>query len=246
MAATKTDTRKLESALTDSPDPEAGRVDDPTITNADDLPDAEVTNASDDESGIEVGGEQKTEKLGTFGGRPPRRLSISISARNLAHAVLIAALLGAVATFAWLYVDARHKLDDQSRRQSSYAHAEKVALDYAVSAATMNFQDLNGWKAKLVAGTSPELTDKLTKAAGSMEQILIPLQWNSTAQPLVAKVHSHDNGVYVVDCFVSVQTKTAQAPDALQSTATYSLTIDSNKNWQITDVGGIGAVVGQR
>jgi len=43
-----------------------------------------------------------------------------------------------------------------------------------------------------------------------------------------------------VDSFVSVQTKTIQAPDALQSTATYSTTIDSNNNWQITDVGGIG------
>jgi hypothetical protein len=30
------------------------------------------------------------------------------------------------------------------------------------------------------------------------------------------------------------------------STATYSLTLDSNKNWQITDVGGIGALTGQR
>jgi len=40
-----------------------------------------------------------------------------------------------------------------------------------------------------------------------------------------------------------VMTKTAQGPDPLQSTATYSVTIDSNKDWQITDVGGIGAAV---
>jgi Mce-associated membrane protein len=32
----------------------------------------------------------------------------------------------------------------------------------------------------------------------------------------------------------------------MQSTATYSLTIDSNKDWQITDVGGVGAVMGQK
>ncbi len=44
--------------------------------------------------------------------------------------------------------------------------------------------------------------------------------------------------IYVVDSFVSVQTKTVQAPEALQSTATYSTTIDSNNNWLITDVGG--------
>jgi hypothetical protein len=34
-----------------------------------------------------------------------------------------------------------------------------------------------------------------------------------------------------------------QAPDPLQSTAAYSITIDASKEWQITDVGGIGAMV---
>jgi len=79
-----------------------------------------------------------------------------------------------------------------------------------------------------------------------MEQLLIPLQWTSTAQPLTAKVRTDTNGVYVVDTFVSVLTKTTQAPDNLQSTATYSITIDSNNGWLITDVGGIGAVVGAK
>jgi len=43
---------------------------------------------------------------------------------------------------------------------------------------------------------------------------------DSTAQPLVAKVRSDTNGIYVIDTFVSVLTKTTQAPDSLQSTAT--------------------------
>jgi hypothetical protein len=110
----------------------------------------------------------------------------------------------------------------------------------------MNFQDLNTWKGKLVNGTTPSLHDQLTKAATSMEQLLVPLEWNSTSQPLVAKVRSETNGIYVVDTFVSVLTKTTQAPDSLQSTATYSITIDSKNNWQISDVGGIGAVVGAK
>ena len=76
-----------------------------------------------------------------------------------------------------------------------------------------------------------------------MEQILVPLQWNSTSKPLAAKVHSSSGRVYVVDSFVSVLTKTAQSAEPLQSTATYSVTIDSSKDWQITDVGGIGAAV---
>ena len=79
-----------------------------------------------------------------------------------------------------------------------------------------------------------------------MEQILEPLQWNSTAVPLAAKVRSSANGIYVVDTFVGVETKTMQAPDGLQSTATYSITIDSAHDWQISDVGGIGSVVGRK
>ena len=98
----------------------------------------------------------------------------------------------------------------------------------------------------MVAGTSPALKDKLGKAAVQMEQILVPLQWTSTAHPLVAKVRSDTGGIYVVDCFVSVLTKTVQSPGPLQSTATYSVTIDSDKNWEISDVGGIGAVVEQK
>jgi Mce-associated membrane protein len=175
---------------------------------------------------------------------PKRRLSISVSVRGLLVAALITALTGVTATFAWLYIDARSELNAHARELANGAHAEKIALNYAVDAAAMNFQDLNAWKVKLVADTSPELKDKLTKAATSMEQILVPLQWTSTAQPLTAKVQSTTGGAYVVDCFVSVQTKTVQAPDPLQSTATYSVTVDSHKNWQITDVGGIGAATG--
>jgi Mce-associated membrane protein len=175
-----------------------------------------------------------------------RAVRLTIPLRSLVLAVVIAILLAAAGVMTWLYVDARHDLDVQARQSEGNSHAENIALDYAVNAAAMNYSDLNAWKVKLVAGTSPELKARLTKAAEEMEQILVPLQWTSTARPLAAKVRSESNGLYVVDCFVSVLTKTVQAPDPLQSTATYSVTIDSNKNWQITDVGGIGAVVEQK
>jgi hypothetical protein len=171
------------------------------------------------------------------------RVQLSVSVRGLLLGGLIAALVVAVGVLAWLYVSDRGKLDAQARLSDNIAHAEKVALDYATNAAAMNFQDLGGWKTKLVAGTSPELKDRLTKAADQMEQILVPLQWNSTARPLAAKVRSSNGSVYTVDSFVSVLTKTAQGPDPLQSTATYSVTVDSAKGWQITDVGGIGAAL---
>lgn len=175
-----------------------------------------------------------------------RRRSVSVSVRGLIVGAVILALTAAAATLGWLYINMRHQVDAMTTRSANDAHAERIALDYAVNAATMDFKDLQAWKVKLVAGTSPELSKKLSDAGTSMEQVLVPLQWSSSAQPLVAKVRSTTGGVYIVDSFVSVQTKTAQAPEALQSTATYSTTIDSNNNWVITDVGGIGSAMGQK
>lgn len=176
--------------------------------------------------------------------RSPRRVSLSV--RTLAVTTAFLVLLVGVGVMTWLYFGEREKVEAQTRQAQNKQHAEQIALDYAVNAATMNFQDLNTWKAKLVKGTTQSLNNKLTKAATQMEQVLVPLEWSSTAQPLVAKVRSETNGIYVVDTFVAVLTKTTQAPDSLQSTATYSITIDSKDNWQISDVGGIGAVVGTK
>lgn len=176
-------------------------------------------------------------------GSGSRRISVSI--RTLSLAVVIVGLIAAVGAMSWLYVGANTKLDAQITQARDEAHAEQIALDYAVRAAIMDYKDLGPWKRALVDGTTPELTKKLTDAANAMEQILLPLQWSSTAKPLAAKTRSHD-GVYVVDAFVSVMTKTVQAADRLQSTATYSVTIDPNNGWKISDVGGIAQVVGEK
>ncbi|MGV0643975.1 hypothetical protein ABQE44_11260 [Mycolicibacterium sp. XJ2546] len=169
--------------------------------------------------------------------------SISVTVRSLVVGGVIVLLIAAVAAVGWLYIDARSQLDAQAAQSANNSRAEKMALDYAVNAATMDYKDLQAWKVKLVAGTTPELNKKLSEAAQSMEQVLVPLEWSSSARPLVAKVRSSNDGVYVVDSFVSVQTKTIQSPEALQSTATYSTTIDSNNDWQITDVGGVGSAL---
>jgi Mce-associated membrane protein len=171
---------------------------------------------------------------------------ISVSVRGLTLGTLITVLVAALAVMTWLYFDANRKLDAQEQQVRDYEHAEQVALDYAVKAAIMDYKDLGPWKRALVEGTTPELAKKLTEAANAMEQILLPLQWSSTAKPIAAKVRSHDKGIYVVDSFVSVMTKTVQAADSLQSTATYSVTIDPANGWKISDVGGIGQVVGEK
>lgn len=176
-------------------------------------------------------------------GKKSARRRISFSLRSLTLGAVFVALLGTIGVLTWLYWGAQHELDARVQQADNNTHAETIALDYAVNAAAMDVEDLNAWKEKLVAGTTPELKDKLTKAATSMEQILVPLQWSSAASPLVAKVRSKTDSTYVVDAFVSVQTKTTQAPEPLQSTAAYSITIDADRDWQISDVGGIGAMV---
>lgn len=228
---------KMTIAKTEAQERQDSRLDDSTSEPDTTEPDTTESNAdhSDETPGDSAVGKVKPDR----GSK-----SISLSLRSLVLGGLIVALVAATAIMGWLYFGARQQLSAQASQAANDERAEKIALDYAVNAATMDFNDLQGWKVKLVAGTSPELSKKLSEAGTSMEQLLVPLQWSSTAQPLLAKVRSSAGGIYVVDSFVSVQTKTVQAPEALQSTATYSTTIDSNNNWQITDVGGIGSALG--
>ncbi|MFV8230004.1 hypothetical protein [Mycolicibacterium fortuitum] len=224
-----------------------------TVGGDDDLPgeqgaevphnDAEVAESKADRDTASFEGDSSVESSSDRSGGARR---ISLSLRSVAVTGLCVLLVAATAVMAWLYLGERNKVQSQQQQAANYQHAEQVALDYAVNAAVMDFQDLNKWKSQLVKGTTPALAEKLGKAATQMEQLLVPLQWNSTAQPLAAKVRSDTGGVYVVDTFVTVLTKTTQAPDNLQSTATYSITIDSNEDWQISDVGGIGAVLGPK
>lgn len=92
---------------------------------------------------------------------------------------------------------------------------------------------------RLKTGTSPQLSAKFDATAPQLEQILLPLQWTSTATPLSAAVTSESGGVYKVNAYLNVNSTSAQTPDGAQTTVTYSLTIDSNSGWTITDVGGL-------
>ncbi|MGU3498644.1 hypothetical protein [Mycobacterium sp. C31M] len=210
--------------------------------DVDDTADAESTSgaADSEEAGVRDADETAKERT------EPKRRSISLSLRGLSIGLLIAVLVAALGVMTWLYIGANREAAQQVQQNRDNQHAEQVALDYAVRAAVMDHKDLAPWRRALVEGTTPELGKKLTDAATAMEQILIPLQWSSTAEPIAAKVRSHDNGVYIVDAFVSVMTSTVQTPDTLQSTATYAVTINPADGWKITDVGGIGQVVGEK
>ncbi|MBO0852579.1 MAG: hypothetical protein J2P18_02280 [Nocardia sp.] len=172
--------------------------------------------------------------------RDPAR---SISVKTLVTGVVVVAVVAAIAVLGWQLYSKSDEIDGLHRRDADSGHAESVALDYATGAAGMDFHDLPGWRAKLTKNTTPELSNRLTQAATSMEQIITPLQWTSSAKPIAAKVRSVSNGLYTVDCFVNVMTKNQQAPDGINSTATYNLTIDSNHNWVITNISGIDSAL---
>ncbi|MGV0735034.1 hypothetical protein ABQF35_05140 [Mycobacterium syngnathidarum] len=173
--------------------------------------------------------------------KAPRRLSVGL--KTLAVAVLVIALAASTSVLMWLYIDARTELSDQAKLAENSNRAEQIALDYAVGAAQLDASDLESWRHRLVKGTSDDLSKKLGEAAKSMEQIVVPLQWSSTAQPLIAKVRSVKDNIYIVDTFVGVVTRTVQTKEGLPSTAAYNVTIDGGHDWKITDVGGIGAMV---
>jgi Mce-associated membrane protein len=135
--------------------------------------------------------------------------------------------------------DAHADLSASREAADARKHAEQVSIDYAKGAAEMDYRDLPAWSNRLTANTTPALRKKLTEAATSMEQIIVPLQWVSTPTPIAAAVRSEHDGVFVVNCFVSVVTKNIQAPNGIQSTATYTVTLNKNDNWVITDVGGV-------
>ena len=176
-------------------------------------------------------------------GRGSRVANSAVSLKSLLVGGLIAVLIAGVCALGFMLHAKSNDLDNLNAASADRAHAEQIALDYATGAAEMDFKDLGPWRTRLTAGTSPELANRLTQAATSMEQIISPLQWVAQSTPIVAKVRSEDNGIYTVDCFVSVQTTNSQAPEGIQSTATYQLTIDRSNDWLITEIGGIDSAL---
>ncbi|WP_280343278.1 hypothetical protein [Nocardia neocaledoniensis] len=174
--------------------------------------------------------------LHRLGGQP-------VQLRTLVVAAVIGCLVVAFGVVGWQLQSKSNELNDLYATSALHKQVEQVALDYSAGAAEMDFRDLPAWSARLTKGTTPELSNRLSRAAASMEQIITPLQWTSTARPIAAKIVSESNGVFSVSCFVSVLTKNSQAPDGIQSTATYHLSIDSRNNSAITEIGGIDSAL---
>ncbi|MFE9322617.1 hypothetical protein ACIHDR_23835 [Nocardia sp. NPDC052278] len=187
--------------------------------------------------------EKRSAKLGAAVRRGARIGDSAIKLKTVVSSALILVVIAGLGVLGWQVHAKADELDHLHGRAADATHAENAALDYATGAAEMDFHDLASWRTRLTKGTTPELSNRLTQAATSMEQIIAPLQWTSSAKPIAAKVRSDANGTYSVDCFVSVTTKNSQAPDGINSTATYRITIDGNRNWIITDIAGIDSAL---
>lgn len=167
----------------------------------------------------------------------PTKGTVAVRVSSLVGGAVIAVLAIIALVLGVLLGSARSEISDMKDQAADNAKAEQIALDYSVGSATLNYQDVDAWVAKLKAGTSPELSNKFDATGDKLEQIIIPLKWTSTAAPITAKVLSQEGEVYKVAAFVDVSTTNAQNPDGLRNTVTYNITVDAGKDWKITDVG---------
>lgn len=177
----------------------------------------------------------------------PRRDSvIAVRVSSVVALVAVVALVIAAGLFAALWFSARSDLNDSRAQEAADQRAEQVATDYAVGAATIDYKDANAWFTRLKANTTPVLANKFDATAPKLQEILVPLKWTSAATPIAATVASNSGGIYKVNVFINVNSTSAQTPDGGLTTVTYSVTIDTNSDWKISDVGGMeGALPGK-
>ncbi|MEV6768752.1 hypothetical protein AB0N05_09005 [Nocardia sp. NPDC051030] len=172
------------------------------------------------------------------------QVSVKLSTVAYGLAVVLALLLTAGPGIGWYR--AHSELSDRDAAAAADKQAENVATEYAVGASTIDFKNIDTWTGKLAANTTPQLTNKFTATAPTLREIVNKLQWVSTATPITAKVMSETSGVYKVNVFLNVSSSSVQSQAGGQTTVTYTITIDKNSDWKITDVGGMdGALPGR-
>ncbi|WP_330255990.1 hypothetical protein OG874_16355 [Nocardia sp. NBC_00565] len=177
------------------------------------------------------------DKVKTTPQKVPRRFTIRLST---AITVMLSVLaVASITVLTVLLVSARGELADHDAHAADEDRSKQVAMDYAVGASTIDYRDTKAWYTKLKANTTPQLAGRFDATAPQLDQILLPLQWTSTAHPITAVVTSSSSGIYKVNAFLNVTSTSVQTPQGGQTTVTYSLTIDKNSGWKITEVGGL-------
>ncbi|NKY61029.1 hypothetical protein HGA15_33825, partial [Nocardia flavorosea] len=88
------------------------------------------------------------------------RGAIMLSRRGLLAGSAVAALAAVAIVLAILLLGARGELARERAAAADRNHAEQIARDYSVGAATVDFQNLDAWLGKLKTGTVPDLSAK--------------------------------------------------------------------------------------
>ncbi|MFD1815401.1 serine/threonine protein kinase [Rhodococcus gannanensis] len=118
--------------------------------------------------------------------------------------------------------------------------AEDVAGSYAVGAAQFEFGNLDPWSAALKDGTAPELTSRFDVAVQTLTPLIQEVQWSQTAKLIAATtVDVRDDSEFVVQVFVSTHMTSTQNPEGINTVTPYTITLDRDDDWLITDVAGI-------
>lgn len=174
------------------------------------------------------------------------RRQVSLSARALISGLLAIALVAALAVFVYRDLSARNDLEELRTDNADRGTAERVAGEYAVNAATLDYNDLTPWIANMKKGVSPDLSKQYDLIGQTMEQVLTPLRMQTTAHLVVAKVSNVSGNIYRVQAVVDVDTTTVQTPNGGSTDATYELTLDKAHNWMITSVGDPTSAIPQQ
>lgn len=165
--------------------------------------------------------------------------TFSVGLQSLVVGALAALLIVALTVTIPLWLTARNQLKDRDAVAAAEKRAEEVASEYAVGASNIDYQNFDDWVRNLKSNTSPALANKFDATAPQLKDIVLPLKWISNGTPIAATVRSETSGVYIVNVFLSVTSKSAQTPEGAQTTVTYTVTVDKNSDWKITDVGGV-------
>lgn len=153
--------------------------------------------------------------------------------------VCVAALI-AVAVLAALFAQRSADLTAERGLAADKQTAETVAGNYAVGAATFDFNDLKPWSAALKKGTAAELNSRFDVAVNTLTPLIQEVQWVQTAKLIAAKtVDIRADRQFVVQVFVSTHMTSTQNPKGLNTVTPYTITLDRDSNWLITDVAGI-------
>ncbi|GAB17969.1 hypothetical protein GOEFS_044_00050 [Gordonia effusa NBRC 100432] len=178
--------------------------------------------------------------------KPKRQLTVSLSGllTGVVGAVVVAVLVVGLVVFAVRDFSARDDLDALRADAAARAHAETIAGQYAVTAATLDYRDLTPWIANMKKGVSDDLRKQYDVIGQAMEQVLTPLRMQTTADLVVAKTIAVNGNMYRVQAVVDVNTKTVQTPNGGSTTAVYAVTLDKGRDWMITSVGDPTSAIG--